>query len=971
MTLTQSTTMSDSSNKPQSDIRAMLADAERLKSQGDYATAASIWQQLLGLAEKELGTESPDLTFILLNLGELHRKQGDYISADNFVRRSLAIQEKALGPNHPDLATSLNNLAGLLSEQGQYASANPFYERSLEIHEKNLGPAHITTASILKRLGINYSNLGNYKEASRLLELALGIEKKILGTTHPDYATTLHSLGYAYLAQGQIGKAESMYIESLSIYDNTKDIEPLRLAVLLVKVAELHYYRGRLEQAKPLYERALELSKQVPGAENELESTILNNLGLLHAARGDYALAEDFLNRGLIALASVSKLGSLNHGNLLLNLGSLYFQMHDYEKAQDLLTRALLVQRKAAGWQHWSVAATNGALGQLHHSKKNYSESVHHYTQALEIYRQTLGAAHIDNRLFLGGLAQVFSSQGDLRLAVSKLAESLEIELNWLANELPSLPDEDRTTQLRQIGNSWEYPFGWIAAHSPATKLALETRLNRQGLLQEIEQRHAFLLNSPDIDQANVAILQSLTQQLASVTLPGDRRAALRAQRDVLESEIYRLQPDLQIQTVSIVDVANALPTDGALIEIQRYRPFDSRKSPRERWGQPQYIALVLKPNGDISNVPLGPAADIDATVHKALSASAQDQSDAAPLWAQLSDQLLTPLLPQLGGSKQWFLSPDGELNRVPFAALPAPQQPNQPLAAAVQLRVLTTGRDLVRMQNPALESQATLVVANPSFDRAGSTRAQAPGNQQGPQQRSADLGSTQWKPLPATEREGQQVAGLLGAPLLNGPAATTTALKQQQSPRVLHVATHGFFLADQDTPPTDPLQVVQERTAALAALRQEGPMLRSGLVLAGANQPAADPNDDGHLTAAEILTMNLRGTELVVLSACSTGQGEVRTGEGVYGLQRALTVAGARSTLLSLWKVDDAATAEFMIRFYKRLKAGEGRADALAAVQREFRSGSVKGSRGEDWSAPYFWAAWQLTGDWGPIPGL
>jgi CHAT domain-containing protein len=214
-------------------------------------------------------------------------------------------------------------------------------------------------------------------------------------------------------------------------------------------------------------------------------------------------------------------------------------------------------------------------------------------------------------------------------------------------------------------------------------------------------------------------------------------------------------------------------------------------------------------------------------------------------------------------------------------------------------------------------------------------------------------------------------VARLLGTEHISGAAATTTALLNRQGPRVLHVATHGFFVADQETKPTEAMRAIQEGSPLLRSLRQEDPQLRSGLVLAGANQPAADPNDDGLLTAAEILTMNLRGTELVVLSACSTGQGEVRTGEGVYGMQRALTVAGARSTLLSLWKVDDAATAEFMIRYYKRLKAGEGRADALAAVQREFRSGSVKGSRGEDWSAPYYWAAWQLTGDWGPIPGL
>jgi CHAT domain-containing protein len=163
-------------------------------------------------------------------------------------------------------------------------------------------------------------------------------------------------------------------------------------------------------------------------------------------------------------------------------------------------------------------------------------------------------------------------------------------------------------------------------------------------------------------------------------------------------------------------------------------------------------------------------------------------------------------------------------------------------------------------------------------------------------------------------------------------------------------------------------LAVMAEGMPMLRSLRQEDPQMRSGLVFAGANQPDLDPNDDGYLTAAEAVNLNLKGTELVVLSACSTGQGEVRTGEGVYGLQRSLTVAGARSTLLSLWKVDDAATAEFMIRFYKRLKAGEGRSDALAAVQKEFRDG--KAGYGK-WKEPYYWAAWQLVGDWRPIKGL
>jgi CHAT domain-containing protein len=657
----------------------------------------------------------------------------------------------------------------------------------------------------------------------------------------------------------------------------------------------------------------------------------------------------------------------------LNNLAGLLRDQGQYGAAEPLFRRSLAIGEKSLGPDHPNVAASLGSLALLLNDQRQHAAAEALHRRSLAIQKKALGPNHPDVANSLTNLAMLLRDQSEYNYAIATLAESLAIQSSWLIRELPLLPDQARSAQLNQLGHSWQVPFGWIASHPPAANLALETRLNRQGLLQEIEQRQALLLNSPSIDQAKVQQLQALTQQLASVTLPAGRRASVRQQRDALQAELYRLQPDLEIQTVTIAEVASALPDDGVLVEIQRYQAYNGRKPRGERWGEPQYIALVLKPNGAISPVPLGPTAAIDGAVHKALSASAQDQSDAGVLWVQLSEQLLKPLMPQLSGSRQWFLSPDGELNRVPFAALPAPQQPDQSLAEVVQLRLLTTGRDLLRLQDFAPRSRAPLVMANPSFDRAGSTRAQASarGGQPGPQRRSAELDSTRWDPLPGTEREGQQVAGLLGAPLLSGPAATATALKQQQSPQVLHIATHGFFLADQDTPPTDPLRVVQEQMTSLSALRGEAPLLRSGLVLAGANQPAADPSDDGHLTAAEILKIDLRGTELVVLSACSTGQGEVRTGEGVYGLQRALTVAGARSTLLSLWKVDDAATAEFMVRFYRRLKAGEGRADALVAVQAEFRSGELKGPSGEDWSEPYFWAAWQLVGDWGPIAGI
>ena len=352
-----------------------------------------------------------------------------------------------------------------------------------------------------------------------------------------------------------------------------------------------------------------------------------------------------------------------------------------------------------------------------------------------------------------------------------------------------------------------------------------------------------------------------------------------------------------------------------------------------------------------------------------AISATAQSQSDAEQLWTTVSKLVLTPLQPHLASSRQWFFSPDGELNRVPFAALPSPVVPGKTVGDSVKLRLLTTGRDLLRFQAPVARGQAPLVMANPSFDRKGA-RATAATAQPSPlsasQQRSTSLGSNAWAPLPATAVEGKQIAALLRTQPLTDAAATVQRLQSSPSPRIVHIASHGFFAADQETKPSDPLAAVMERSQQIAGFVGEDPMLRSGLVLAGANQPDADRGDDGYLTAAEATALQLDGTELVVLSACSTGQGDIRTGEGVYGLQRALTVAGARTTLLSLWKVDDKATAAFMEAFYTRLKGGAGRADALAATQADFRN-----HPNVAWRHPYYWAAWQLTGDWRPIPGL
>jgi CHAT domain-containing protein len=239
------------------------------------------------------------------------------------------------------------------------------------------------------------------------------------------------------------------------------------------------------------------------------------------------------------------------------------------------------------------------------------------------------------------------------------------------------------------------------------------------------------------------------------------------------------------------------------------------------------------------------------------------------------------------------------------------------------------------------------------------------------------------WKRLPATAKEGQAISKLLRAALYEKTDATSSVLTNAQNPSLVHVASHGYFASASETPPPTPTPPpaggLRSAIVGLPASREDA-MLNSGIVLAGANRslredltPAASPAgsqgnaDDGYLTAKEAAQLQLRGTELVVLSACDTASGDQQSGEGLFGLQRALSVAGARSTLLSLWKVDDDATAYFMERYYTLLKQGRGRMEALLAVQEEFRTKPQL----PVWEDYRYWAAFQLVGETGPINGL
>jgi tetratricopeptide (TPR) repeat protein len=622
--------------------------------------------------------------------------------------------------------------------------------------------------------------------------------------------------------------------------------------------------------------------------------------------------------------------------------------------------------------------------------------------EALKINRELVKT----NPAFQENLAKSATNLAGLQLqlanpsaALPLLRESVSTEVTYLQTQLPLLPEARRLALVEVFGDSWQIPFSQTQQGEAGAALALFTRLNRQGLLQDIQRSQALLARSgpqrPLFEQ-----LTAVTAQLANTTLTSQQQAPLLARKEQLEQELYRQLPQIQPRLVEAAQIARLLSPGSALVEFQRYRSHDASTN---QYGPPRYLALLLRPDGTIRAIGLGEAAPIDAAVAKAVAASADPkrQAEAPERLAVVSKLVLAPLQRELTGVRELFVSPDGEPNRLPFAALPVAgpkgggiadgpiTADSKPLGDAVALRLLTTGRDLLRLQQPAKAGAAPVLIANPDFNAAsrsatggasasvaGASTAAGPSVLRGGQQRSPGVrGLTTWQPLGGTEQEARQLAPLLGGgAVISGPAATAAVVLAQRAPRILHIATHGFFLADQPFAGANagggPAAMgarglpaasggAGDGSAATTPARED-PLQRSGLVFAGANRPDANPSDDGYLTAAEATAMDLEGTELVTLSACETGLGGVQSGEGVYGLQRSLAVAGARSTLLSLWKVDDGMTATFMERYYNRLKAGQGRADALRDTQAEFRN-----NKNSTYNDIRVWGAFQLSGDW------
>jgi CHAT domain-containing protein/tetratricopeptide (TPR) repeat protein len=993
--------------------RALTALGGLADEQGDADTARKLLERALAIREGALGPDHPVVAYSLNSLATLRWRMGDYAEAQALHERALRLREKVLGADHPDVAASHHNLGLVLSERGDFGAARQHFERALALFEAKLGPEHPHVALALNSLGSLSWKLGELEPARKLLERALALQEGLYGPSHPDVYRTTNNLAMVIGLQGDDQGARRLYERSLAIVEQAMGQDSPEVAHPLQNLATVLVDQGDLAEAEGLLERALRLREKGLGPEHPDVASTLDVLANVLARRGDLARAGALLER---AREIQERALGPEHPDLATTLNDLAtVQIRaGAGAAEPLLRRSLAIRESSYGKGHLLVAETLDNLAWVLAAEGDAAEARAAHDRAVTILEAALGPDHPEtaaSRLRRAGFLASTGSSGQALEETLRAEEAgrehLQLALRGLGERQALLFAASRTSG-RDLALTLLADGAPEAVAGRAQILDLVVR-GRALVLDEMAQRRraARDAKSPTLAQA-VAALGGARQRLARLVVrgPSDEEPAsfkkmvegARAEKDRAEEALAERSASFREERIrtrrGLPEVTAALSQDAALVAFVRYERLFLSERRRESFREvPSYLAFVLRAGSPPPTaVPLGDAQAVEARVEawranllreglapgrsvKRSLATARSTGEA------LRRAIWDPLLPSLSGVRRLFVVPDGALHLVSFAALPVAGD-RYLVEQGPLIHYLSAERDLAVPSRPA-SGHGLLAVGNPDFDDRSRLPSPAPPAPKagfttegarplrGTRSACGDLQSLRFAPLPASGpeidevsalwRQGEDTSGGGDAEVafLRGTAASETAFKARAAgPRVIHLATHGFFLGASCESAAGP-------ASPRSALSLESPLLRAGLAFAGANQrEAAGPEeDDGILTAEEVAGLDLEAAEWAVLSACDTGVGDVRAGEGVLGLRRAFEIAGVRTLIMSLWPVEDRSSREWMRALYgarrgPRAGTAERVQEATLEVLRARRKARLS-------THPFYWAPFVAAGDW------
>ena len=860
-----------------------------------------------------------------------------------------------------------------LANLGEFEkSKNHFLKTKLKIEQSNkFSITNIDYPIILSWIAFNNSKLGNYNNAIEFYESALLLYEKSIGKYNEYYSNCLTHLSLNYYYNDEINKSLESIFENLQIIEKIKGKNHMDYAQCMHYIASNYLAINNFKNALEYYLVSLEITKNVIGTENDLYYLRLNNVAISYLNLRDYKKSLECLLNAEKFYEKKKFNKDENYLTLLNNISACYIELGDLEIS---LFYNRKIQKKIKNKQSLDYLICLNNFGQIYSDKKDPEISLKYYKKALELADNIYGN---DHSIYLSILDNLSANYSDLKLfdvSFDSILSSNNKTLVKFKNQILGL-DYFTSSVLKQ---DLEYQFEFLTA------LALKNEKNKiEKVFRQWIQIHGLLNGSfkplnqvlSEKHQDDISNLRKLKSEYYAISeFPienRDKNILDSLKNRIIEIEMYFTRESDEFRNlqklINFNDIINELKENETYIDILKVPKYNFNIN---KWTDSTQYLVFISDSTDtlVDYVYIENGTKIDQEIfdqYKQEATNSQNKTDLKS--AYFYNHFWKPIAEKIGDAKTIYVSLGGVYNNINLNTIYNPTTEKY-LIEEKDIRIVNSARDFVlnkEVEKKNYISNTASLFGFPNFD--GNTTVSADTSDLFASTRdlnsfwldSLTRGGMKAKPLPATKTEVENISATFKSKgwqvnSFLADNASETNIKKQQSPRILHVATHGYFFQD--------IPLEKDNNRFFGMDRQQvvqDPMLRSGLLLTGANKTLKGEStygENGLLSAAEAALLDLRETELVVLSACETGKGEVKNSEGVYGLRKAFSDAGAQNIIMSLWKVDDNVTQEFMSRFYENwLNDKTSIREAFNKTQLEIKA---------KYPQPYYWGAFILVGE-------
>ncbi|MEQ6121776.1 CHAT domain-containing tetratricopeptide repeat protein [Reichenbachiella sp. MALMAid0571] len=927
---------------------------------GKYKDAEILLLDLIEKDKKSYGTKSSEYINTSLKLGQHYQYTKQYED----YKKGLKLYKglfKFIKKDNPLYGELLNGIGGTYDEMGSYEAAETNYLNALDAFETSGQYASLNTVINLNSLGLMYEKTGRLPEAEETYNEALSILNRLSGDNEDIFQTIFNNLGGTYYLLGKYTEADRELQKAVLIaedfYGNDSDV----YAIALSSQADSYFFQKRYDEAEVKFKQALDIFIETQGEDSYDAALMTYNLSRVYREKRLFDKALEFNKKAIENLKASIGEEDDEYVRSLMNLGAIQNTIHNYAEASDYYNQALKIRKKTLGVNHPRYAETTQKLALLNWAMDNKTEAIDYYKQTFENYFTQIEAYF-----------PTMTEEEKAKFYNTKVKTTFE-QFNSYAFDKGI---EDKSLW----GEMYNYQLATKGLIMYATG-KVRTSIMNSGDTVLIDKYQTWISQKEQLSKLFSSVKEDIFSR--NFKIDSITRAA-----DKLEKEIsVKSKAFANTYTQNRVtwqQVQQKLKPGEAAVEIIRFRSFKP-DSAGLYTDEIYYAGLVLTSetteNPELVVLRNGKQMENKflSNYRNAIKYKVEEAHSYRLFWR--------PIANKLNGIKKVYLSPDGIYNQISINTLQNPATKKYTLDE-LEIKVVTNTKDLVLSASAGssnLKRGKAHLFGFPNYNMGEIEDKQEnegtdeikPAGQRSVRGSRATRGSgirggisrglrgnlqryinsnSLLAMLPGTKIEIENIAKqyeLNGMPpsALFGNDAMEDSVKNLNNPQTLHIATHGFFLENQE--PEEGIEIDKY---------VENPLLRSGLILAGANsflQSGSISNDrqdgqDGILTAYEAMNLNLDQTDLVVLSACETGLGEISNGEGVYGLQRSFQIAGAKSVIMSMWTVDDAATQELMTNFYSEwLKTGDKNKSFINA-QKKLK---------EKWKSPYYWGAFVMVG--------